>query len=72
MRNCPAASVISRALMIAQVFLVALGAFRGRLLVLSPTADHHAHRAGFCTGIHPHYCYYDVTRVIACRSVLAA
>jgi hypothetical protein len=47
--------------MIAQLFLVALGAFRGRLLVLSPTDDHHAHRAGFCTGIHPHH-YYDVTK----------
>jgi hypothetical protein len=55
----------------AELFLVALGAFRWRLLVLSPTDDHHAHRAGFCTGIHPHD-YYDVTRVFACRSVLAA
>ena len=58
--------------MIAQLFLVALGAFRGRLLVLSPTDDHHAQRAGFCTGIHLHSYYYDVTRVFACRSVLAA
>ena len=54
----------------AELFLVALGAFRWRLLVLSPTDDHHAHRADFYTGIHPHN--YDVTRVFACRSVLAA
>jgi hypothetical protein len=56
--------------MITQLLLVALGPFRGRRLVLSPTDDHHARRADFCTGIHPHY--YDVTRVFACRSVLAA
>jgi hypothetical protein len=56
--------------MIINPLLVALGAFRWWLLVLSPTDDHHARRADFCTGIHPHY--YDVTRVFACRSVLAA
>jgi hypothetical protein len=32
-------------------------------MIATPTAD-------FYTGIHPHY--YDVTRVFACRSVLAA
>jgi hypothetical protein len=52
------------------VFLVALGAFRWRLLVLSPAGDHHARCAVFYSGIRPHY--YDVTRVFACRSVLAA
>jgi hypothetical protein len=48
----------------------ATGRRRSRLLVPSPTDDHHAHCADFYTGIHPHN--YDVTRVFACQSALAA